>query len=139
MGSARRTDNQPRVGFSPGWGSPHSVILEMTGLSIRIEQAQAGRTNEGGNEQSVADPTTADSAPTTTTPTTTTEGTSTTTPHSPTTITPLTDNPIPGAAPMAPGPATATNHQRTKGGPTNDRRETIKQRVQQQSERDGEM
>jgi DNA replication protein DnaC len=118
----------------------HAVILEMTGLSIRIEQAQAGRTNEGGNDQSIADPTTLDPTPTTTTPTTTTEGTSTTTDQSPTTITPLTDNPIPGAAPTAPAPATSTNHQGTKGESTNDRREKIKQRVQQQqSERDGEM
>ncbi len=118
----------------------HSVILEMTGLSIRIEQAQAGRTNEGGNEPSHPETTATDPTPTTTTPTTTTERTSTTTPQFPTTTTPLTDNSIPGAASTAPGPASSTNHQRTKGGPTNDRRETIKQRVQQQqSERDGEM
>ena len=136
----------------------HSVILEMTGSSIRIEQAQAGRTNEGGNELNHSDTTTTDhpipgAAPTapgpvatTTTPTTTTtEGTSTSTPQSPTTITPTTETSIPGAAPTAPDPATATNHQRTKGqrtkgGSTNDRKAKIKQRVQQQrSERDGEM
>ena len=135
----------------------HAVILEMTGSSIRIEQAQAGRTNEGGNEPNHTNTTATDNpipgaaptalgpaatttTPTTSTPTTTTEGTSTSTPQSPTTITPPTDNPIPGAAPTAPGPATATNHRRSKGGSTNDRKEKIKKRVQQQrSERDGEM
>lgn len=90
----------------------HSVILEMTGSSIRIEEAQAGRT-EGGFDPN--------QAATTTTPTTTT------------------DHPIPGAAPTAPAPAT-TDHQRNKGEPTDDRRQQIKQRVQQrQAEADGEM
>jgi DNA replication protein DnaC len=137
----------------------HAVILEMTGSSIRIEQALAGRTDEGGNEPNHTDASTTTDNPipgavpmapgpaaTTTTPTTiptpttTTERLSTTTPQSPTTITPPTDNPTPGAEPTAPGPATSTNHQRTKGGSTNGRKEKIKQRVQdQRSERDGEM
>lgn len=109
----------------------HSVILEMTGSSIRIEEAQAGR-SEGGFDPN--------QAPTTTTPTTTTEETSpTTTTNSKTSTTTPTCHPIPGTAPMAPDPAT-TDHQSTKGEPTNDRRQQIKQRVQQrQSEADGEM
>jgi DNA replication protein DnaC len=135
----------------------HAVILEMTGSSIRIEQAQSGRTNEGGNEPNHTetsptpnpipsaaptapgpDPTT--TTPTTITPTTTTEGATTSTPQFPTTINPPTHNPLRGTAPTAPGPATSTNHPRTKGGPTSDRSEKIKQRVhQQRSERDGEM
>ena len=142
----------------------HAVILEMTGSSIRIEEAQAGR-SEGGIEPSHSDTTTATdhlipgAAPTapgptattsttttptattstTTTPTTTTERDSTTT-TSPTLTTTPTDHAIPGTAPMAPGPAT-TEHQRTKGEPTNDREQQIKQRVQQRrrSEADGEM
>ena len=136
----------------------HSVILEMTGTSIRIEEAQAGRMTEGGNEPNEPNTTTAaansisGAAPmapgptaTTTTPTTTTaattiERTSTTT-TSPTETTTPTDHSIPGTAPTAPGPATAADHQRTKGGPTNDRKEQIKQRVQQRrsEEADGEM
>jgi hypothetical protein len=131
----------------------HAVILEMTGSSIRIEEAQAGR-SEGGIEPSHTNRTTTTDnpipgaaptapGPTTTTPTTiisttTTERTSTTT-TSPSPTTTATDNPIPGAAPTAPDPATA-DHQRTKGEPTNDRRQQIKQRVQQRrSETDGEM
>jgi DNA replication protein DnaC len=134
----------------------HSVILEMTGSSIRIEEAQAGR-NEGGIEPSHTNTTTATdnpipgaaptapgpaattTTPTTTTPTTTTERTSTTT-TSPTATTMTTDNSIPGAAPTAPGPATTDHPPRTKGGPTNDRRQQIKQRVQQRRpEENGEM
>ena len=109
----------------------HSVILEMTGSSIRIEEAQAGR-SEGGFDPN--------QATTTTTPTTTTEETSpTTTTNSKTSTTTPTCHPIPGTAPMAPDPAT-TDHQSTKGETTNDRRQQIKQRVQQrQSEADGEM
>jgi DNA replication protein DnaC len=133
----------------------HAVILEMTGSSIRIEQALAGLTNEGGKEPNHSDTTTATDNPipgaaptapgptaTTTTPTTTTEGTSTTaTTTTPTTTTPTTKNLIPGAAPTAPGPATAADQQRTKGGSTNDRSQQIKQRVQQRrsEEADGEM
>ena len=129
----------------------HSVILEMTGSSIRIEEAQAGH-SEGGfdpNQTTTtttatdhslpgAAPTAPGPAATTTTPTTTTERTSTTTSSLTLTTTP-TDHPIPGAAPTAPGPAT-TDHQRTKEGPTNDRRQQIKQRVQQRRPEDnGEM
>ena len=129
----------------------HSVILEMTGSSIRIEEAQAGH-SEGGfdpNQTTTtttatdhslpgAAPTAPGPAATTTTPTTTTERTSTTTSSLTLTTTP-TDHPIPGAAPTAPDPAT-TDHQRTKEGPTNDRRQQIKQRVQQRRPEDnGEM
>jgi DNA replication protein DnaC len=109
----------------------HSVILEMTGSSIRIEEAQAGRSEGGFDPNQTA---------TTTTPTTTTEETSptTTTNSKHSTATP-THHLIPGTAPTAPDPAT-TDHQCTKGEPTNDRRQQIKQRVQQrQSEADGEM
>ena len=102
----------------------HSVILEMTGSSIRIEEAQAGRSNEGGNEP---DPTT-------------TTGTSP-------------DQSTPGAAPTAPGPTTttstpttattattATTTTPTQGGSTSDRRDQLKKRVQQRrTEADGEM
>ena len=135
----------------------HAVILEMTGTSIRIEEAQAGRTSEGGNEPNHTETITADNpipgaaptapgpaatttTPTTTTPTTTTGGTSTTTTATPTTNT-ITDNSIPGAAPKAAGPTTTTaDQQLTKGGSTNDRRQQIKQRVQQRrAETDGEM
>jgi DNA replication protein DnaC len=131
----------------------HAVILEMTGSSIRIEEAQAGRNTDGGIEPNHAKATTAapnhsipgaaptapGPAATTTTPTTTTERTSTTT-TSPTSTTTLPDHSIPGAAPTASGPANETEHQPTKGAPTNDRKQQIKQRVQQRrSEADGEM
>lgn len=129
----------------------HSVILEMTGSSIRIEEAQVGR-SEGGFDPIQTTNTTAATghslpgaaltapgpATTTTIPTTTTEEASTTT-DSPTLLTTPTDHTTPGAAPTAPGPAT-TDHQRTKGDPTNDRKQQIKQRVQQQRPEDnGEM
>jgi DNA replication protein DnaC len=69
----------------------HAVILEMTGSSIRIEQALAGRTDKGGNEQALAGRTDeGGNEPNHTDASTTT------------------DNPIPGAAPMAPDPATPT-------------------------------
>jgi len=133
----------------------HSVILELTGLSIRIEEAQAARGNEGGIEPNHpmtastdnlipdAAPTAPGPAPTTINPTTTThaattERTSTTT-TAPTSMTTPTDHPIPGAAPTAADPATSTD-QHTTGAPTNDRKRQIKQRVQQRrSETDGEM
>lgn len=88
----------------------HAVILEMTGSSIRIEEA-AGR-SEGGFDPSRTD---------TTPPTTTAE------------------NSIPGAAPTAPGPATAEHQPTTTGGTTSDRKQQIKQRVQRRTEADGEM
>lgn len=91
----------------------HSVILEMTGSSIRIEEAQASR-SEGGFDPN--------QAATTTTPTTTTAGTSPTASSPPSTD------------------AAATEHQPTNKEPTNDRTQQIKQRVQQrQAEADGEM
>ena len=117
----------------------HAVILEMTGSSIRIEEAQAGRSSEGGTEPNHTEmiktenpipgaaPTAPGPAATTTTPTTTTSttttpttptgGTSTTTNATPTKNT-TPENPIPGAAPTAPGPTTtAADQQLTKGGP----------------------
>ncbi|MBM4113732.1 MAG: AAA family ATPase [Phycisphaerae bacterium] len=137
----------------------HSVILEMTGSSIRIEQAQAGRTNDGGNEPNHTDtvtvttatdnpisgaaptapgPTATTTTATTTTPTTTTERPSNT-PATPTT-TPTTTHSIPGSAPTAPGLATAADQPSNKGASTNDRKQQIKQRVQQRrTEADGEM
>jgi DNA replication protein DnaC len=129
----------------------HSVIIEMTGSSIRIEEAQAqvGR-SEGGidhnnqkqtltTDHSIpgAAPTAPGPAATTTTPTaTTTTPTATTT-----TPTATTTTPIPGAAPTAPGPATHQTHEpTTKEVPTADRKQQIKQRVhQRRSEADGEM
>ncbi len=119
----------------------HSVILELTGSSIRIEEAQAGRSSEGGLEPNHhmtsstsnlipdAAPTATDPAPTTTTPATTTERTSTTT-TAPTSMTTPTDHPTPGAAPAAPDRDTSTDPT-TTGAPTNDRKRQIKQRVQQ--------
>jgi DNA replication protein DnaC len=136
----------------------HAVILEMTGSSIRIEEAQAGR-NEGGFDPNLANTTTATTATdhsipgiaptapgpaaTTTTATTTTATTTTDgalpTPNSPALTTTPTDHPIPSTAPTAPDPDT-TDHQRTKGEPTNDRRQQINQRVQQRrTDADGEM
>ncbi len=133
----------------------HSVILELTGSSIRIEEAQADRNIEGGIEpnqpltastdnlipdaaKTAPGPTPTTIASKTTTPTTTTERTSTTT-TAPTSMTTPTDLPIPGAAPTAPDPTTSTD-QHTTGAPTNDRKRQTKQRVQQRrSETDGEM
>ena len=63
----------------------HSVILEMTGTSIRIEQAQSDRTAQGATTQSNLDMTTTatttpapDAAPTAAAPATTTPATTTT-------------------------------------------------------------
>jgi DNA replication protein DnaC len=116
----------------------HSVILEMTGGSIRIEQAQSDRAAQGAIPQINPDMTTANTpardaaptapAPATTTPTTTTpatgttpttEATPTTTATTATTTTPqeatpkislttTTTTPAPDAAPTAPVPATTT-------------------------------
>ena len=87
----------------------HSVILEMTGSSIRIEEAQAGRSYERGSEPGPAtttstslDQSTPDAAPTALGPTATTTTATTT----PTTTTP------------------------TQGGSTSDRRDKIKKREQ---------
>jgi DNA replication protein DnaC len=107
----------------------HSVILEMTGGSIRIEQAQSGRAAQGGITQINLDMTTpntpardaapmapapATTTPTTITPTTPTTTTRSTTPaHGATTKTGLATTttaipPAPDAAPTAPAPATPT-------------------------------
>jgi len=106
----------------------HSVILEMTGKSIRVEHAQAEQTSQGGaapiHPQTTTattdpDPTTPDAAPTAPappTPTTTTRTsipitagatpTTTTRPtHAPTTLANSTTS---GAAPTAPAPPTPT-------------------------------
>lgn len=137
----------------------HAVILEMTGTSIRIEEAQISRNSEGGtepnkteSETTTSDNTISGAAPTAPVPTATTTTTTTTTPNdnyrrtSTTTTAPTppddttTENPIPGTAPTAPGPTTAADQQRTKGGPTNDRKQQIKQRAQhRRAEADGEM
>jgi DNA replication protein DnaC len=137
----------------------HSVIVEMTGTSIRVEHAQAERTGRGGTAPHHAQTTAtidstpitpgaaptapAPATPTTTTPTTTTSTTTTpgalspsTTPS--TTSSTTTTTPIPGAAPTAPGPtASATAHPSTKGDPATNFKKT-KNRTQR-TEVDGEM
>ena len=107
----------------------HSVILEMTGKSIRIEDAQANQTLQGGTSPATATATTTtpttttahEQEPTTTTastsPTPNTEGTTTTTTTAPTTTTTKTAN----------GAPTTTTVSRTKN------------RNQSRSEVDGEM
>ncbi len=143
----------------------HSVILEMTGPSIRIEEAQA---DQGGPKPSnselsttstsphhsspgaafeAAGPTT--TTPTTITPTTTTPATTTpstagdnatrtNTPSTSTTSTKSTSS-LPGAAPKAPGPtiSTTTTQPSTKGDPATTTKK-IKNR-DQRTEADGEM
>jgi DNA replication protein DnaC len=102
----------------------HSVILEMTGGSIRIEQAQSDRGAQGANTQINLDRTTAstparDAAPTapapattppatTTTPTTRAQGATTKIGLATTTTTAATTTPAPDAAPTATVPATTT-------------------------------
>lgn len=111
----------------------HAVILEMTGSSIRIEEAQAGRITDGGTEPNhteltsrATDHSVPGSAPTAPDP-------------APTTTTPTIDLSIPHRAPSALGPATP-DHPRTKEPSTSNRTDQIKQRVQQRrSEADGEM
>jgi DNA replication protein DnaC len=105
----------------------HSVILEMTGKSIRIEDAQANQTLQGGTSPATttAPPTPAhEQEPTTTTaptsPTPNTEGTPTTTTTAPTSATTMT-------AKTANGAPTTTTASRTKN------------RNQSRSEVDGEM
>jgi DNA replication protein DnaC len=74
----------------------HCVILEMTGPSIRVDQAHAERATQGGTAPTTTDrpttasppPTTTPGAPTTITPTATTTSPTTTTPGVPTTTTP---------------------------------------------------
>ena len=102
----------------------HSVILEMTGKSIRIEDAQANQTLQGGTPPATTTatttptPTTAsEKEPTTTTastsPTLTTEGTSTTT--------------------------TTTTAKNANGAPTTTTASKTKNRTQSRSEADEEM
>lgn len=139
----------------------HSVIVEMTGNSIRIEDAQSDRAKQGGTPTDPhtspldlnsipgaaptaagpTSPTTTTAAttnPTTITPTTTTERTSTTTTPTATTTLP-TDNPIPGAAPTALRPATSIDHPHNEGGPTSDRKQKIKNRLLRRTGADDEM
>jgi DNA replication protein DnaC len=115
----------------------HSVILEMIGTSIRIEEAQAGRSEGALDPIHTPAPTlppSHDNPPPGTAPTA--PGLASTT----TTSTTTTPDPIPGTAPTAPGPATTVDPKRTKGGTTNDRRQQIEQRVQQQrTEADDDM
>ena len=119
----------------------HAVILELTGTSARVEQAQSGRTTPGGIAPTSAETSTTptlDPIPTTTTPTTTTPGALSPITTSPTTSSTTTTTPIPGAAPTAPGPtAPATAYPSTKGDPTTSLRK-IKNRIHQ-TEVDGEM
>jgi DNA replication protein DnaC len=128
----------------------HSVIVEMTGISIRVEQAQSERTTPGGTAPTSTEtprtatldsipgaaPTAPGPAPTTTTPTTTTPTTTTEGAVSPTTTSATTTtNPNPRAASTAAG-ATAAQ-QSLKGDPTTDLKKT-KNRTQR-TEADGEM
>jgi DNA replication protein DnaC len=103
----------------------HSVILEMTGKSIRIEEAQAEQSLHGG-----ASPTTT-TATTTPTPTTTTEKEPTTT-----TATPTTPNP---AATPTTTTATPTTAKNANGAATTTTASKNKNRNQSRSEVDGEM
>jgi len=138
----------------------HSVILEMTGPSIRIEAAQA---DQGGSKPNDSEPSTTTTAtpnaipgaaseaagPTTTTAATTTPTTTTSrttgdhaTKPNPTLVTTnssKTTISIPGATPKAPVPATATTAAQppTKGDPTTTAKK-IKNR-DQRTETDGEM
>jgi DNA replication protein DnaC len=102
----------------------HSVILEMTGKSIRIEDAQANHTLQGG------------AAPTTTTPTpaTDTEKERTTT-TSPMSATPITEGT--STTTTATPPTTTTKN--TNGAPATTTPSRTKNRNQSRSEVDGEM
>jgi DNA replication protein DnaC len=129
----------------------HSVILEMTGTSIRVEHAQAERAGRGGTAPphpqttatTDATPTTPGAAPTApapATPTTTTNpGPLTTAGATPTTTARPTTSPstptTPGAAPTAPAPTTPTTatsptHSLTQGDlPTTTTRVKTKSRT----------
>jgi DNA replication protein DnaC len=135
----------------------HSVILELTGASVRVEHAQAERANAGGITPSSIQtsppsplhpiPGAAPAAPgpapttitsTTITPTTTTPGAPSPITASPATSATTTTTPISGAAPTAPGPTTpATAHPIHQGDPTTNLRKT--KSCIQQTEVDGEM
>lgn len=102
----------------------HSVILEMTGKSIRIEEAQAEQTLHGG------------ASPTTTTTTTTPTPTSTAEKEPTTTTAPtITPNPTPTTTTATP-PSTAKN---ANGAATTTTASKNKNRKQSRSEVDGEM
>ena len=126
----------------------HAVILEMTGSSIRFEEAQAGRNPEGGNDPTASTTTTTNpsaltastaptapgSIPTTTTATTTTRRSATTTTSPASTSSPATGHPIPSTALTAAGSTTSpTEHNEETAA--DDRRAQIKQRVLHQQER----
>ena len=110
----------------------HSVILEMTGKSIRIEDAQANQTLQGGTS-----PTTT-TATTTPTPTTASEKepTTTTAPTSPTLNTEGTPSTTTAAPPTTTATTTAKN---ANGAPTTTTASRTKNRNQSRSEVDGEM
>lgn len=141
----------------------HSVILEMTGTSIRVEHAQAERIGQGGaapprpkstatTDPNSTTPGAAPTAPAPTTPTTTTNlanlttagAASTTTGRPPTSPTTLVSSTTPGAVPTAPAPTTPTaatdSTPPTSQGdlPTTTTRAKTKSRVHR-AEADGEM
>jgi DNA replication protein DnaC len=134
----------------------HSVILEMTGPSIRIEAAQA---DQGGTKPTNSEspttiahpipgtaleaPSTATTTSTTTTPTTTTTPSTTGETASRTTASPSTasatpSTSIPGTAPKAPGPTNATTPTPSvKGDPSKNVKKTKNR--DHRTEADGEM
>jgi DNA replication protein DnaC len=131
----------------------HSVILEMTGTSIRVEHAQAERAGRGGTapphpqttattDATLTTPGAAPTAPAPATPTTTTNpGPLTTAGATPTTTARPTTSPstptTPSAAPTAPAPTTPTTatsptHSLTQGDlPTTTTRVKTKSRTHQ--------
>jgi DNA replication protein DnaC len=124
----------------------HSVILEMTGKSVRIEEAQAEHTIQGGTAPTTPDTTNTPLArgglpPTTTTTTTTIPTPTTTTPKGPTTTTsPTTATATTQGAPTtttaAPPTTTAKN---ANGEPTTIPGPRNKNRNHSRNEADGEM
>src|SRR4051812_8379750 len=128
----------------------HCVILEMTGPSIRVDQAQAERASQGGTAPTTtelpptANPTTPGAA-TTTTPTATTANP--TTPGAATTTTPTattTSPTIPGAATTTTPTATTTSSSTQRTPTTTIQKATTttkktKNRDHSTSEVDGEM
>ena len=103
----------------------HSVILEMTGKSIRIEDAQAEQTLHGG------------ASPTTTTTTTTPTPTTATEKEPTTTTAPTTPNL--GATPTTTTATPPTTAKNTNGAATTTTASKNKNRNQSLSEVDGEM
>jgi DNA replication protein DnaC len=135
----------------------HSVILEMTGTSIRVEHAQSDRHNPGGSAPITTAPTTTNitdstpgaapmapgpasttTTPTTTTPTTITPGAQPPTTTSRTALPTTTTNPTSGAAPTAPAPTPTSTAQRTN---KEDRTSSLKKTKPnlQRTETDGEV